>query len=355
MARKKQPPRLGTDDQGNYYVYYNANGRSQRKSLRTDNLLHAEARFAGWLEAHNKDQVVDADPKIADCLGWWFEQWIEGRMLSEARYPSVIGNLKAYFGKMRVSKVTKLDSQEYARLRRKGQIGTSAAAESTIRRELQSLRACLNFMIKKVEPRERRITQDIVPYVELPNASPPRNRVLTADELDRLYEHCHNLVQNGAGMKPTNRLAKIGRFVVLAMETAQRKSAILELKWQQVNLDRNMIHFLPEGKLQTTKRRPPLPISKKLRPVLERAKAEAVNDYVCDNPADIHYQLKCISDELNVPDLSAHVFRHTWATRAVEDGVDITKVAAFLGDSVKTVEKNYIHLSPGYLSDVIDR
>ena len=65
------------------------------------------------MEAHNKDFVVEADPKINDCLDWWFEQWIEGRMLSEARYPSVISNLKSYFGRMRVSQVTKLDSHEY--------------------------------------------------------------------------------------------------------------------------------------------------------------------------------------------------------------------------------------------------
>lgn len=355
MGKRKLPPRLIPDEHGNYYVHYHAGGRSQRKSLRTDNLFTAESRFAGWLEAHNKDHIVEADPKIADCLDWWFEQWIEGRMLSEKRYPSVIANLKTYFGRMRVSQVTKQDSIEYARIRRKAGIGRNNAAEGTIRHELQKLRACFRFMAEAIEPRERRISREIIPYIELPNPSPPRNRVLSTDELDRLREYCSNLVQNGQGIRATNRLSRVGRFVMIAMETAQRKSAILDLKWEQVNLDRNMIHFLPTGKLQTIKRRPSLPISSRLRPVLERSYHEKVSDYVCDSPSGIHDALRKVGEELEIPGLTAHVFRHTWATRAVEDGVPMEKVAAFLGDSVDTVRENYMHLSPGYLTDVVDR
>lgn len=355
MPKQKQPPRIVPDQQGTYYVHYYADGRSRRKSLWTDDLSAAEHRFAGWLEAYNKDNTIDRDPIVSNCLDWWHEQWINGRMLSEKRYPSVINNLKAYFGKMRVSEITKQDSIEYARIRRKAGIGRKSAADGTIRQELQKLRACFRFMAERIEPRERRISRDIIPYIELPNPSPPRNRVLSSEELDLLYNHCINLVQNGRGIKATNRLSKVGRFAVLAMETAQRKSAILELKWQQVNLDRGMIHFLPSGKLQTIKRRPSLPISNKLRPFLERSYEERVNDYVCDSPSDVHEALTKMAADLEIPGLTAHVFRHTWATRAVEDGVPMEKVAAFLGDSVDTVRENYMHLSPGFLLDVVDR
>ena len=33
-------------------------------------------------------------------------------------------------------------------------------------------------------------------------------------------------------------------------------------------------------------------------------------------------------------------------------GVSLTKVAAMLGDKIKTVEENYQHLTPDYLDDV---
>lgn len=352
---KRLPPRLEAADNGQFYVIYSANGRSQRKSLRTDNLFVAEARFSGWLEQHQKDSLVDADPKIEDCLAWWMSQWIEGRMLSEKRYPSVVNNLNAYFAKKRVSEITREHSLDYARQRREGRIGRCSAAEGTIRHELQKLRACLRFMTEAIEPRERRISRDLLPFIELPQPSPPRNRVLSQGEVERLRDFCSNLVWNGQGRTATNRLSKVGRFILIAMETAQRKSAILNLQWQQVDLDKGMIHFLPAGKLQTIKRRPALPISSRLRPVLERSFDERVNSFVCDNNNDVHEAIKRVGKELDIDGLSPHVFRHTWATRAVESGASLEKVAAFLGDSIDTVRENYMHLSPDYLRDVVDQ
>lgn len=40
---------------------------------------------------------------------------------------------------------------------------------------------------------------------------------------------------------------------------------------------------------------------------------------------------------------SAHDFRHTYATKLLQNGVDIKTVAALLGDTVNTVIKTYIH------------
>ena len=56
-----------------------------------------------------------------------------------------------------------------------------------------------------------------------------------------------------------------------------------------------------------------------------------------------------------MPHLHPHVFRHTWATHAAEDGVAMNVIAGFLGDTMKTVEKNYMHLSPDYLRSAVDR
>ena len=59
-----------------------------------------------------------------------------------------------------------------------------------------------------------------------------------------------------------------------------------------------------------------------------------------------------LGDSLDIDDLHLHVFRHTWATRAITRGVQIEKVAKFMGDTVETVRKNYEHLAPDYLDDV---
>ncbi len=130
------------------------------------------------------------------------------------------------------------------------------------------------------------------------------------------------------------------------METAQRKTAILELKWEQVDFERRIITFNPYGRNQTIKRRPPIPTSSRLIPLLTRYHKERVND--------CHEAIKRVGKELQIDGLSAHVFRHTGATNAVIDGKPIEQVAAFLGDTVDTVRKNYIHLTPDYLRSVVD-
>ena len=354
---KRLPPRLEPDASGNYYAIYSEGGRSRRKSLRTKDLFRAEHRFEGWLEAKRKAQLVEDDPYVEDCLDYWMDQWIMGRMLSESRYPSVVNNLKAYFGKMRVSQITRKDSAAYIELRRTAQIGSNCASDSTINHEMTKLIAAFNFMRHKVEPRERRIDSNRIPFIEPCPKGPPRDRVLSSDELTKLVDHCVDLKISrnnplGLGLKQPDRVCKVARFIMLAMETAQRKTAILELKWPQVNLDKKMIIFNPSGRHQTKKKRPPVPISPRLLPLLHRYYEERLTDYVCDTQGDVHEAVKAVGRDLQIEGLSPHVFRHTWASHAVERGVPIEKVAAFLGDHEETVRRTYVHLSPDYLKDV---
>ena len=104
MPKNVLPPRI-IQRGGKYYVAYHDGTRGSRVSLRTKDSEIAVTRFEGWLKEHRLQINGEPDPMIADCLDKWFEQWISGRMLSENRYPSIIGHLKKAFGGMRVSQV----------------------------------------------------------------------------------------------------------------------------------------------------------------------------------------------------------------------------------------------------------
>ena len=348
-----KPPRLQQRNE-HWYVAYTKDGRSKRDSLRTTDLQVAEVRFQGWLKERRLNIEVQSDPTIDHCLELWMDQWIVGNMLSETRYTAIVNNLNAYFGKMRVSEVARQHSRTYIKMRTNGIIGTKKAASGTIRGELQRLRAALKFMVERVEPLEQRLQQSIIPYVELPPASPPRDRVLSDDEVTLLRKVCSNHVVNGPGRRPSNRMSRVSRFVMIALETAQRKASIEELRWDQVDLEKNRITFNPIGRLQTIKKRPVVTISPHLKPVLEQAKSEAISHYVLDSQTSLYDAVVSLGRQLKIDGLHPHVFRHTWATRAVTRGVPIEKVAKFLGDSVKTVRSNYEHLAPEYLDDVHD-
>jgi integrase len=347
-----KPPELKQHKNEKWYVAFREDGRSKRVSLRTTDQEVATLRFSGWLKDYKLHTEVVKDPTVEFCLDLWMSQWIEGRMLSEVRYPAIVNNLNAYFGNMPVSTIEREHAKKFIELRANGIIGSNKAASGTIRGELQRLRACLRFMNERVEPKEQRISSEIIPYIDLPPPSPPRDRVLTEDEVQLLRDTCSNHVINGPGRRPSNRMSRVGRFVMLAMETAQRKTAIEQLRWDQVSIERNQIQFNPQGRLQSIKRRPALSISPMLKPVLERAKSEAINDYVLDKPSSLYEAVRSLGQSLNIDDLHPHVFRHTWATRAITRGVPIEKVAKFMGDTVETVRKNYEHLAPDYLDDV---
>ena len=156
------PPRLSNDNKyGYYYVFYHDKGRDQKQSLRTKDRLEAETRFLGWLEQRQKEYIslFESDPIVENCINLWLEQQVVNFTPGiQVRFKSLMKNVKKYFGKMKVSEVTREDSRKYYSLRQQGIIGHSKAADSTVRLELSELRAVLNFMVQKVEPRSRRIT-----------------------------------------------------------------------------------------------------------------------------------------------------------------------------------------------------
>lgn len=227
---EQKPARLQRGESNDrYYIFYYENGHSKRVSTRTNDLEKAEARFAAWQKEYDFQTVIHDDPTIGRCLDLWYSQWVIGtpenpRMITADqkcnRYIAIVNNLKSYFDKMRVSEVIRDHSVKYIEMRKAGIIGMCPAANGTIRLELQRLRACLRHMVERVEPREQRLTLDQIPYVELPPESLPRDRVLDEDEVATIREVCPDLVLNGLGRRPSNRLSRVGRFAMIALETA---------------------------------------------------------------------------------------------------------------------------------------
>ena len=51
-------------------------------------------------------------------------------------------------------------------------------------------------------------------------------------------------------------------------------------------------------------------------------------------------------DEADIPDINFHALRHTFATRAIEQGFDIKSLSEILGhSSVKFTMERYVHPS----------
>jgi integrase len=52
--------------------------------------------------------------------------------------------------------------------------------------------------------------------------------------------------------------------------------------------------------------------------------------------------------------VTPHTLRHTWATLAARAGFSMYQIAGVLGDTVSTVERNYLKHSPDHLRDAVN-
>lgn len=357
MAKKQLPPRLKEVD-GNWYVFFSEGGRSQRTSLRTDDLSVAQGRFQGWLEAREKYKAALKSPNFELAFKLYKEQHVDRRTASPETLGFVGSQLNWFFGDMRLEDITAKDVLSYTDKRLRGVKGAKdaqgnaitkrAVSPGTVRKELTIMRAVFNFMVKRVEPKELRCDPRMLCYIELPPRPAPRQRVLSEDELEHLRQLCRPADEPA-------RIDRLHRYIWLLMETGARAGAIRELTWEQVDLDNGFIKLNPWGREQTKKRRPTVPISDQLRPILERSFRQRTTEFVLDHPGAIRKSFDRFMEKHRFEGVTAHIFRHTFATRLAQNGVSMVEISQLLGDQLTTVEKNYLHYSPEYLRSAINR
>src|SRR5690606_29244625 len=89
-----------------------------------------------------------------------------------------------------------------------------------------------------------------VPKFKLPPAPPPRERILSTDEVQKLLDACTT--------------PHVRHFVILMLNTGQRPGAVENLRWEQVNFDKEILHFERDGKKQGKKRVRPVPMNEEV-------------------------------------------------------------------------------------------
>lgn len=259
---------------------------------------------------------------------------VQRRVVAADRIGYAWQNLEPHFGALAPEGVTQAEVDAYVDERLK------VAQEGTVRREVSLLLTVLRHAA-----RTRRIPMDAVPHIILPAMSPPRRRFLEAGEHERLLELAAAGRQGG-------RLARVERFVWIALETGARKSSIEALRWDQVDLTRGLIDY---GSGNGKKRKAIVPISSRLRPVLERALAERTSEFVLDHPGSIRKAYATLVKRAGLEDVHPHDLRRTFATRAVQAGVSFVDVSRVLGNTAAVVERTYAQYSPEFLRDAVEK
>lgn len=317
-------------------------GRSRRLSTGTDQMVAAEAFVGRWLLMEKEQPQPGKAFTVADLWALYDAKHVE-RVAVPAAPRSSWKNLAPHFGSLSLSEIDDDTVEQYLTKRVAGRIGLPSMP-STVRRELIILRACLNWC---AQPKRKIIGKADLPDFDLPPESEPRDRWLTHDEIQAL-------LTKAGEMRQDERLSRAERFLWLALETGARKTAISQLTWDRVDFVTNVIHYNVPGRVKTKKRRASVPISKALRPVLERASAERVAGLVMDTEANVFGIIERVARRAGVADVSPHVLRHTAATHMARRGVPLWKIAKILGNSLAMVERVYAKHCPDDLREAVD-
>lgn len=244
-----------------------------------------------------------------------------------ARFAHTWKALGPHFGHRLGTAINAQDCRDYNEARKR-----DGRRASTIRTELEYLRACLNFRYGKGNT-----------HVWTPAASAPRDRFLTKSEAETLL---------GSIESPHVRL-----FVILAITTGARMAAILELRWEQVELEAvtPTVDFAPAGRHVTNKRRTVVPLNQRAQVALREARRAALSDFVIEYAgepiASIKKAIRAAAIRSGVP-CSPHVFRHTAGVWMAQANVPMQKIAQYLGHtSTKVTERVYARFSPSFMQD----
>ncbi len=275
---------------------------------------------------------------LNECFDAYVNEYLEYEAVDPGRARIAWTHLNRVLG--RTTKPTDLTHKkvtQYATKRRE-----EGAAFGTIQREISTLVACLNWCLKN-----ERI--DFVPHIHRFPGLTTHQRILSEDEIVRLLD---------AAEEDPHVLT----FCRIALMTGQRKAAILNLRWDQVDFERKVIDFRDDTLLHAERRkgRGYVPISGMLLEMLEELNEASGSSYVIEyrgqqvRTIDRAFQ-RAVKGAKLTGRVTPHTLRHTTATRLVAKGVALQRVAQLLGhSSIATTERVYVKRSPEFLRETVE-
>lgn len=302
---------------------------------------------------------------VGAVFDYYSEQHVSTKANDVVRRDLALGWLRASLGHLPVSTLQRNPAvlQQYMQARRSATAPVYAgratanpvreAGEGTLRYEMNALVTAFNYAAK-----HQRIPANALPHFDMPDAPEGNDVWLTEAEHDWLLEFVRWEDDEG-------RMSRIWRFVALALGTAARKSAIVRLEWDDVDLTACRIYYpkaaQKKGAQTSSKKVVAVPISDWLIPLLKRAYDERKTQYVLDEATEpsgafetlCRRAFKATGNE-KFRDLTPHVMRHTTATLMARAGVPIVNIAGVLGNSVAVCQRNYLHHTPDHLVNAVN-
>ena len=208
-------------------------------------------------------------------------------------------------------------------------------SNTTLYSEINLIQSTLNFAKKK-----KMISED--PHQLTKPVRPNKvERWLEEHEIQSLLEQ-------------TQQTPHLHIATVLALSTAGRIGAVLDLTWDRVDFKKRTIDLRVMEKTHA-KARAFIPMNDGTARLLSQWKTMGYSDYVVEYKGDRVYSIqnafkKAVKRAELPGKVTPHVLRHTAAVHMVASGCEMARVSQYLGHSTITVtEKIYARFAPDHL------
>ena len=165
--------------------------------------------------------------------------------------------------------------------------------------------------------------------------------------------------------------------IILCLYSGLRIGELLALRWDDIDMqkgtmtisrschdgkDKTGTYTRIEDTPKTSSSRRIIPLPKQFLPLMKESKKKSNSEYVVTkngNPISVRsYQrsFDLLQKKLNIPHRGFHALRHTFATRALECGMDVKTLSEILGHKSPTVTLNrYVHSLMEHKQDMMNR
>ena len=286
-------------------------------------------------------------------VGAWMDEWFENvakikvRPSSHQTYKGYIDNhIKPNIGNIPLEKLTTMDLQKfYRKLLTKGRVERIESKEQSKGLSAKTVRN-INQVISSAM--DLAVVQKIIPTnptnaCELPKVEHQEMQTIPAEQLQAFLEEA--------------RASGVYEMYYIELATGLRRGELLGLKWQDIDWKNGIIKVrrqvarvdgqIVEAPLKTKNSYRAVTISQQAIEVLKEQKRKTNDAYVFPSPNggpispdSVNNMLKRVLERAGIPKVRFHDLRHTFATIALQNGVDIKTVSGMLG-----------HFSAGFTLD----
>lgn len=221
---------------------------------------------------------------------------------------------------------------------------------STVTRYIAALSHCYSIAMREWGW----VDDNPVRKVSKPREPEGRLRFLSDDERNRLLTACKE-----------SRNPHLYPVVVMALSTGMRRSEILELTWDRVDLERQVVILRPENTKTSTARAVPIAgqALSELRE-LHRTRRRIDTQLVfpaqtptdrSSRPIDIRTAWCRALARAEIENFRFHDLRHTAASHLAMSGATLAEIAEVLGHKTLQMVKRYSHLTEAHTAKMIER